>query len=193
VEIHRPGDRIVTTPGVRGGKPRIAGHRITVSDVAIWHERIGMSPDEIVSEYPSITLSDVHAALAYYFDHRDEVDREILEGEEFAEKLRAGAPSIFEELERLPVGWRTRGPPHPAFGRPLPKGRGGRTPPSPRGEKVPEGRMRGRLHVSLRRVRKPTVRRSRVTEGQCRGRFAFILMRTAHTPSPRGFAAAVST
>jgi uncharacterized protein (DUF433 family) len=92
------GDRIVTTPGVRGGKPRIAGHRITVSDVAIWHERMGMSPDEIVSEYPSITLSDVHAALAYYFDHRDDVDREIRDGEEFAEKLRAGAPSIFEEL-----------------------------------------------------------------------------------------------
>ena len=93
------GDRIVVTPGVRGGKPRIAGHRITVADVAIWYERMGMSPDEIVSEYPTITLSDVHAALSYYFDHRDEVDREIRDGEEFAEKLRAGAPSIFEELK----------------------------------------------------------------------------------------------
>jgi uncharacterized protein (DUF433 family) len=92
------GDRIVTTLGVRGGKPRIAGHRITVSAVAIWPERMGMSPDEIVSEYPTITLSDVHDALAYYFDHRDEVDREIREGEEFSERLRAGAPSIFEEL-----------------------------------------------------------------------------------------------
>jgi hypothetical protein len=37
--------------------------------------------------------------LAYYFDHRDEVDREIREGEELAEKLRAGAPSIFEESQ----------------------------------------------------------------------------------------------
>ncbi len=110
MEIHLPdeaasrterpslGDRIVRTPGVRGGKPRIAGHRITVSDVAIWHERMGMSPDEIVSGYPTITLSDVHAALAYYFDHRDEVDREIREGAEFAEKFRAGAPTVFEEL-----------------------------------------------------------------------------------------------
>src|SRR4051794_3067577 len=92
-------DRIVRTPGVRGAKPRIAGHRITVADVAIWSERMGMSPDEIVSEYPTITLSDVHAALAYYFDHRDEVDREIRDGEEFAEKLRAGAPSVFDELK----------------------------------------------------------------------------------------------
>jgi len=91
-------DRILVTSGVRGGKPRIAGHRITVSDVAIWHERMEMSPDEIISEYPTITLSDVYSALAYYFDHRHEVDREILEGEEFAEKHRAGAPSILEEL-----------------------------------------------------------------------------------------------
>jgi hypothetical protein len=58
---------------------------------------MGMSPDEIVSAYPTITLSDVHAALAYYFDHRDEVDREIQDGEELAEGLRAGAPSILDE------------------------------------------------------------------------------------------------
>jgi uncharacterized protein (DUF433 family) len=60
--------RIVRTPGICGGRPRIDGHRITVEDVAIWHERMGMSPDEIVSGYPSITLSDVHAALAYYYE-----------------------------------------------------------------------------------------------------------------------------
>jgi uncharacterized protein (DUF433 family) len=92
------GDRIARTEGVRGGKPCIAGHRIAVSDVAIWHERMGMSPDEIVSEHPSIMLSDVYAALAYYHDHRDEVDREIREGEAFAEHFRAGAPSLFDEL-----------------------------------------------------------------------------------------------
>jgi uncharacterized protein (DUF433 family) len=92
-------DRIVATPSVRSGKPRLAGHRTTVSDVTILHERMRMSPDEIVSEYPTITLSDVHAALAYYFDRRDEVVRTIREGEEFAEKLRAGAPSISTELQ----------------------------------------------------------------------------------------------
>jgi len=39
--------RIVQTPGVCGGKPRIDGHRITVQNVAIWHERLGRSADEI--------------------------------------------------------------------------------------------------------------------------------------------------
>src|ERR1700722_7630253 len=72
--------RIVTTPGVCDGRPRIEGHRIQVEDIAIWHERMGMSPDEIVSDYPSITLADVHAALAYYYENRQRIDTDIEEG-----------------------------------------------------------------------------------------------------------------
>ena len=93
------GDRIVRTEGIRGGKPRIAGHRITVADIAIWHERMGMSPDEIVSEYPTITLSDVYAVLAYCHDHRDAIDREIRESEEFVRSFRAGSSLGFRRVE----------------------------------------------------------------------------------------------
>ena len=89
--------RIVSTPGTCGGKPRIAGHRIKVADFAIWYERMGLSPDEIVSTWPSLTLSDVHTALAYYYDHREQVDADIRQGEEFADKVRAGQPSVFEK------------------------------------------------------------------------------------------------
>jgi uncharacterized protein (DUF433 family) len=80
--------RIVCTPGTCGGKPRIDGHRITVEDVVIWHERLGMSPDEIVTAIPGITLSDVHAALAYYFEHRDQVDADVLDGERFVARIK---------------------------------------------------------------------------------------------------------
>ena len=80
------------TPGIAGGKPRIAGHRITVQNIAIWHERMGKSADEIAEEY-DLTLGDVYAALAYYFDHRDEIDRSIGEGQAFAEALRQRTPS----------------------------------------------------------------------------------------------------
>jgi len=90
-------EHIEITPGVCGGKPRIAGHRIKVQHVAIWHERMGMSPEMIVDEYPQLGLADVHAALAYYYDHREQIDSDIKEGEEFADRLRAGAPSIFEK------------------------------------------------------------------------------------------------
>ena len=42
---------IVSTPDVLGGKPRIAGHRIAVQHVVIWHDRLGMIADEIATEY----------------------------------------------------------------------------------------------------------------------------------------------
>lgn len=92
---------IETTPGIAGGKPRIAGRRIRVQDVAIWHERLGMSADEIASAY-DLSLADVFASLAYYHDHRAEIDREIAEGEAFAEALRKSTPSkIKEKLEAM--------------------------------------------------------------------------------------------
>ncbi len=48
--------------GVCGGKACIAGHRIRVMDIVVLHEMRGMSPAEIIHQYPGITLADVHAA-----------------------------------------------------------------------------------------------------------------------------------
>ena len=90
---------IEITPGISGGKPRIAGHRITVHNIAIWHERLGWSVDEIASEY-DLTLGDVYAALAYYFDHREEIDKEIEDDRLFAEELRQRTPSILQQRLR---------------------------------------------------------------------------------------------
>jgi uncharacterized protein (DUF433 family) len=87
---------IEITPGVAGGKPRIAGHRITVQNIAIWHERLGRSADEIATEY-ELTLADVYAALAYYFDHREEIDRSIEESNAFVEALRKQTPSKLQQ------------------------------------------------------------------------------------------------
>lgn len=83
---------IEITPGIAGGKPHITGHRITVQDVAIWHERMGMSADEISSEY-NLTLAEIYAALTYYFDYRVEIDRSIQERDAFVEDLRRRTPS----------------------------------------------------------------------------------------------------
>jgi uncharacterized protein (DUF433 family) len=71
------GINIALTPGTCGGKPRIAGTRIKVSLIAILSERNRMTPDEIVEAYPHLSLAQVHAALAYYWQHRDEIDQEI--------------------------------------------------------------------------------------------------------------------
>ena len=86
-------DRITKIPNVCGGKACIAGHRIRVMDIVIQHEDLGMSPDEIVAVYPQLSLSDVHAALAYYFDNVGEIRNDIGHNEEIAEQLRASFPS----------------------------------------------------------------------------------------------------
>lgn len=84
---------IEVTPGVAGGKPRIAGHRITVQNIVIWHERLGLSADEIASEY-ELSPADIYAALAYYYDRREEIDRAIRDDEEFIAELRRRTPSL---------------------------------------------------------------------------------------------------
>src|SRR5262245_43913496 len=78
-------EHIAKTPDVMGGKARIAGHSVRVLDVVAWHEKRGLSPDEIVSLFPGITLADVYAALAYYFDHREEIEAEFRKEAEVAE------------------------------------------------------------------------------------------------------------
>jgi uncharacterized protein (DUF433 family) len=76
--------------GVRGERAFIVGHRVRVQDIALWNEE-GLSADEIVSRVPSITLADVHAALAYYFDHREEIDLQIRDDDAYASSLEAAA------------------------------------------------------------------------------------------------------
>jgi uncharacterized protein (DUF433 family) len=76
-----------------GGKPCIAGTRIRVYDIYVWHELHGQSADEIVSNFPQITLAQVHAALSYYHDHREEIHRQIKADEDFADSLRTKADS----------------------------------------------------------------------------------------------------
>lgn len=95
-------EHIDATPGICGGRPRIAGHRIRVMDIVVLHEQLGLSPDEIVSAYPSLTLADIHAALAYYFDHREEIQEDLARDRELASELARQAPSrVQQKLTQL--------------------------------------------------------------------------------------------
>ena len=69
-------------------EPRISGHRIRVQDAVVWHEKLGMTADEIVHHYPTITLADVYAALACYWDHRDDIERAIADETTLADEFR---------------------------------------------------------------------------------------------------------
>lgn len=89
----------------RDGQPRayIVGTRIRVQDVYFQSEVHGQTPDEIVDAFPHLTLAQVHAALAYYFDHQDEVQQEIREDEVFVESLKAkmGPGPLPEKLQGM--------------------------------------------------------------------------------------------
>ena len=84
----------------RRGEDRafIAGTRVRVQDIVSDCERHGMSPDEIAREFPHISLAQVHAALAYYFDHRDEIRAQMKADAEFASSMQAqNSPSPLEK------------------------------------------------------------------------------------------------
>jgi uncharacterized protein (DUF433 family) len=101
-EIHiasHPVEHIVSTPGTCGGKPRIAGTRIRVQDVVVWHEAWGQSPEEIVTDFPQLTLAQVHAALAYYYDHREEIRQHMQDAEALVEAFKQQYPSKVFELQ----------------------------------------------------------------------------------------------
>ena len=90
---------IVITPDVAAGKPRIADRRITVQNVVIWYEWLGLSADEIAADH-SLDLADVYSALAYYHDHRSEIDQTIDDDRAFVEELRRMTPSKLPEKLR---------------------------------------------------------------------------------------------
>jgi len=60
-------ERITITPDKRSGKPCIRGTRMTVTDV-LEYLAGGMSPEEIVAEFPDLTLEDIRACLAFAAD-----------------------------------------------------------------------------------------------------------------------------
>ena len=67
---------ITSNPYIAGGRPVIAGTRINVHCIAGYYQ-LGMSIDEILDSLHHLTPSQVHSALAYYFDHQDEVNADL--------------------------------------------------------------------------------------------------------------------
>lgn len=95
---------IEVMPTVRGGKPHLAGTRITVDDVVVMHYRLGQSLEEIAGKY-DLSLAAVYSAMAYYYDHRDEIDRRVQEDQAFVEAFRrANLSPLQEKLQALRYG-----------------------------------------------------------------------------------------
>jgi uncharacterized protein (DUF433 family) len=99
---------IESRPGVCGGKPCIVGTRIRVQDIYVWHELQGKCSDEIVLDFPELSLADVYAALAYFWDNQDEIKKQMKDEEEFVDALKKKAgPGLLDRLRGKDAG---RGP-----------------------------------------------------------------------------------
>ncbi len=95
-------EHIEIAEGAGGPKARIIGHQIRVQDIAIWHVKLGESVDQILEAFPQLTHGDVYAALAYYWDHRDEIEQKIADDEAFVAKMKRDHSSQFQDLRREP-------------------------------------------------------------------------------------------
>ncbi|MCC6591245.1 MAG: DUF433 domain-containing protein [Bryobacterales bacterium] len=70
------GSLISRDPEIRGGRPCIAGTGVSVRRIAVWHN-MGYTPEEIVSNFGHLSLAQVHAALAYYYVNKAEIDADV--------------------------------------------------------------------------------------------------------------------
>ena len=84
---------IVKNMEICGGSPIIEGTRTRVIDIAIEYEILGHSPDEIISSHPHLNLSQVHDALSFYYENRDELDRKADQDQEFITRLKKRIPT----------------------------------------------------------------------------------------------------
>jgi uncharacterized protein (DUF433 family) len=95
-------EHIEIVQGAGGPKPRIKGTGIRVKDVVNWYAWQNWSVNKIVEEFPHLTPAGIHAALAYYWDHKDELDRKWADDDAWVEEMRRQAPPspLQEKLKR---------------------------------------------------------------------------------------------
>jgi uncharacterized protein (DUF433 family) len=85
------GTLIVSTPGIVGGSPRIAGTRLSVKAVAELYNA-GWSAERIADDRPAAGLNQIHAAIAYYLTNKQAIDDEIAADDEFIRQEMAAHP-----------------------------------------------------------------------------------------------------
>ena len=82
------------------GKPRIVGTRMSVAAIAQMYLEMEQSLEDIAIKY-NLPLAAVHGAMAYYYDHQEEIDRHSLETERIVERMKLNsAPSKFQKRWR---------------------------------------------------------------------------------------------
>ena len=91
--MEHPIEHIVSDPDTCFGKPRIAGTRFSVKDV-VAHHLFNRMPVETIAVKWKLPLAGVYAALAYYYDHREEIDKSFADDDEYVRRMKRITPSL---------------------------------------------------------------------------------------------------
>lgn len=85
------------------GVPVITGTTMKVVELVMAHQAHGWSPEELHFQFPHLSLGQIHSALAYYWDHKDELDADIDRRVRYAEQARreAGPSVVKAKLAKL--------------------------------------------------------------------------------------------
>lgn len=75
------------------GVPIIVGTSMKVIELVLGKIAYGWSPEELHFQYPHLTLGQIHAALAYYCDHQEELDRDIKQRFETVDRIQGSTES----------------------------------------------------------------------------------------------------
>lgn len=84
------------------GTPIIAGANTKVVELIAEMQAHGLSPEELCFQLPHLSLGQIHSALAYYWDHKGEIDGDLERRHQRVESLRQelGQPPLVERLRR---------------------------------------------------------------------------------------------
>jgi len=80
--------------------PMIAGTTMKVIELVLDHLAYGWSPEELHFQHPSLTMGQIYSALAYYWDHKAELDQDIERRLQFVEQVQQSTKPLLL-VERL--------------------------------------------------------------------------------------------
>jgi len=106
MQVINIGTLIVKSPETLGGRPRIAGTRVSVQRVAAWY-KMGLNAEEIAERMGNLTLAQVYAALTYYHSNREEIEASLATEKTDYERLAAEMKQLTLELSFHPRTTRT--------------------------------------------------------------------------------------
>jgi uncharacterized protein (DUF433 family) len=103
--MSKPGAATPTYPHLTtnaDGVPLLAGTTMKVVELVTAHLAHGWSPEELHFQFPHLSLGQIHAALGYYWDHKDEIDADIDRRARYVEQARreAGPSAVEAKLRR---------------------------------------------------------------------------------------------